>query len=656
MKIAHINRIAAGTLLLIVTLLTVVLIWSLDQLESSFSATRINHQQQSDIYQTINQPILNYLSTGDASQIPAIEHAIIRLEAAIPAEQAAIHALLQELRSTTLHKLRAAGKLKQPQELLINSERDMLATIGQLQDYVAQATKSQNSNATDYTARLTTLITTLPKLSHSRQGYFHDSDANSSMLQRILSILRTNVEALSQLPRLGIYAEIEKDGLQNLLGNRQNEQHVPEELGTRYLNELLSLTNRYTKELSNTEQLYQSKLEARTHAKHILDALDLALGNTRSHIEKAYTDTQNNVYRLLIGGVILIALAGLVMSLLNTFLCSVVIQASSEIDQLANGQLHQHNEANSRVQEVQRLHRATHQLNAYFTRLIQQISQESNALSLLGKELCHSATSLESIVSSQQSATESTALQIGQLSESYQEVAHNAVNTSDSTARASALAIAGAKQMHETRNSILSLATEAVHTNTILQSLKQDGQAIGSALHVIHSFAEQTNLLALNAAIEAARAGESGRGFAVVADEIRSLASNTATAAGRIENIIGQLNSAIDNTSQKITQQELQIHTTVTYAENAQQSVDQISQAIEEIYQMSMMIAASTEEQSAVTSDIAVLIEASVEQSQYSAKESEKNRQYADQVEHSSRSLLQLLAQFSQASNHMASP
>ena len=56
----------------------------------------------------------------------------------------------------------------------------------------------------------------------------------------------------------------------------------------------------------------------------------------------------------------------------------------------------------------------------------------------------------------------------------------------------------------------------------------------------------ETNLLALNASIEAARAGEAGRGFAVVADQIGKLATSSADAAVKIQQVSGAVIKAVD--------------------------------------------------------------------------------------------------------------
>lgn len=62
----------------------------------------------------------------------------------------------------------------------------------------------------------------------------------------------------------------------------------------------------------------------------------------------------------------------------------------------------------------------------------------------------------------------------------------------------------------------------------------------------ILSIAAQTNMLALNANIEAARAGEAGRGFAVVAGEIGKLASDSASAATRIQEVSSLVIQAVE--------------------------------------------------------------------------------------------------------------
>ncbi|WP_099468434.1 methyl-accepting chemotaxis protein [Konateibacter massiliensis] len=62
----------------------------------------------------------------------------------------------------------------------------------------------------------------------------------------------------------------------------------------------------------------------------------------------------------------------------------------------------------------------------------------------------------------------------------------------------------------------------------------------------IMSITQQTNLLALNASIEAARAGEAGKGFAVVAGEIGSLAEQSRSAVGRIQEVTTGVTASVD--------------------------------------------------------------------------------------------------------------
>ena len=79
-------------------------------------------------------------------------------------------------------------------------------------------------------------------------------------------------------------------------------------------------------------------------------------------------------------------------------------------------------------------------------------------------------------------------------------------------------------------------------------------EKINDLTEVMMSISSQTSLLALNASIEAARAGEAGKGFAVVATEIGSLAGQTSQAVSNINNIVQEVNVAVANMSECLTE------------------------------------------------------------------------------------------------------
>ena len=88
----------------------------------------------------------------------------------------------------------------------------------------------------------------------------------------------------------------------------------------------------------------------------------------------------------------------------------------------------------------------------------------------------------------------------------------------------------------EQKNTISAVKEMSAIVNEKIQQSKAV-EEINILTQNILDITSQTNLLALNANIEAARAGEAGRGFAVVATEIATLATNSADAATKIQDV-----------------------------------------------------------------------------------------------------------------------
>ena len=153
------------------------------------------------------------------------------------------------------------------------------------------------------------------------------------------------------------------------------------------------------------------------------------------------------------------------------------------------------------------------------------------------------------------------------------------------------------------------------------QSIRRIEKGAGETaqvLKVINEIAFQTNLLALNAAVEAARAGEAGKGFAVVAEEVRALALRSAEAARNTGDMIGEsiqnarhgveLVQGVTTSLEQINQVvgKLSIVIQEMAGSNAEQArgVQQISDAVRDIDQVTQGNAAAAEQTAAVSREV----------------------------------------------------
>ncbi len=127
---------------------------------------------------------------------------------------------------------------------------------------------------------------------------------------------------------------------------------------------------------------------------------------------------------------------------------------------------------------------------------------------------------------------------------------------SESGQQKSEAVMARAKQLRVTTADSSDKTMDMYHSmrGRIAQAIEQSKvvEKINELTDDIREISSQTNLLALNANIEAARAGDAGKGFAVVATEIGSLAQQTFQTVDGINEIVGEVHSAVDNMTECI--------------------------------------------------------------------------------------------------------
>jgi methyl-accepting chemotaxis protein len=226
-------------------------------------------------------------------------------------------------------------------------------------------------------------------------------------------------------------------------------------------------------------------------------------------------------------------------------------------------------------------------------------------------QLASAATELNSVTEDsyrglhqQNAEIDQAATAINEMTSAVEEVARNAVSTSDASNHSSASAQAGQTRVIETVQSIQTLTENVQATSTLVQNLADQSQDIGKVLDVIRSIAEQTNLLALNAAIEAARAGESGRGFAVVADEVRALAHRTQQSTLEIDSMVNAMRSGSAQALESMNTSRDRAGSTLVLAQGAGESLTEITSSINQISERNLVIASAAEEQAQVAREV----------------------------------------------------
>ncbi|WP_313554324.1 methyl-accepting chemotaxis protein [Stutzerimonas nitrititolerans] len=235
---------------------------------------------------------------------------------------------------------------------------------------------------------------------------------------------------------------------------------------------------------------------------------------------------------------------------------------------------------------------------------LERIAQSSDQLAAAAEELNVVTEDSARGLAQQNQELEQAATAVNEMTAAVDEVARNAVSTSEASKASDANAQQGQEQVNNTVISISKLAGEVGDTSIQVKSLADRVYDISKVLDVIRSIAEQTNLLALNAAIEAARAGDAGRGFAVVADEVRALAHRTQQSTTEIEQMITGVRQGADQAVVSMSESAERANATLLLAEAAGQALKEITNAISQISERNLVIASASEEQAQVAREV----------------------------------------------------
>ena len=240
-----------------------------------------------------------------------------------------------------------------------------------------------------------------------------------------------------------------------------------------------------------------------------------------------------------------------------------------------------------------------------FSQVIDSLSQSSLTLASAAEETAQTCQYNSNTLVEQQDQIGLIATATEELCATVNEVTAKTQQTATSAKMVDEQAQEGLSTVQHSYQSIETLASEINSLAEKITHLHESSNNINSVIDVIKSVADQTNLLALNAAIEAARAGDQGRGFAVVADEVRTLAQRTQESTLEIEGFISSLQSDVQTAFNVIDNSKKMSSTAVEDSRGVEQTLQDISGAVSEIFRMTEQIATATEEQAVVTQDIA---------------------------------------------------
>ena len=318
----------------------------------------------------------------------------------------------------------------------------------------------------------------------------------------------------------------------------------------------------------------------------------------------AADELRSSALTWMIAGIVLAFIIAIIIGVLITRLITrPIAQAVESAQRIAKGDLTQAI-LTERTDEAGQLLMALADMQGGLKSTLVEIANAADQLASAAEELSAVTDESSRGLTRQNDEIQQAATAVNQMTTAVDEVASNAVSTSEASRQATTEAEDGRQQVEQAVSGMSSMVDEINDSTQSVADLAGQVREIGKVIDVIRGIADQTNLLALNAAIEAARAGEQGRGFAVVADEVRALAHRTQTSTVDIEKMIGEVQVGADDAVAAMNKSLTWANNTQALAQNAGDALQRITACVAMINERNLVIASASEEQAQVAREV----------------------------------------------------
>ncbi len=186
--------------------------------------------------------------------------------------------------------------------------------------------------------------------------------------------------------------------------------------------------------------------------------------------------------------------------------------------------------------------------------LLGRVKASGSALSETAQEIRASAHEQGELAHQFGTSSVQISAAVREITESQRELNESMQSVAGSVRVTTTAASDGRGALAQLESEIATLKLGAASMSQRLTTIRERADTIVVVVASVAKVANQTNLLSVNAAMEAERAGEAGAGFRAVAREIRRLSSETADATLRIEAIVQEMQSAVSDGVNDMTQ------------------------------------------------------------------------------------------------------